>query len=116
MFLSYIKKVKLVKSLHDQLEIQVNRPNKKVRNKGKNLKKRLIKKGKKHQRRRGKKFCCKKGIQSHLEVSKEPASPDCSQPDVSIIEKALETFGFNQQMCQKVYETCCNDKIVGLET
>jgi len=106
-----------VASMHQNtLEIQSDRPNKKVRNKGKNLKKRLKKKGKKHQRRRGKKFCCKKGIQSHLEVSQDQASPECSQPDASIIEKALETFGFNQQMCQKVYETCCNDKIVGLET
>ena len=94
----------------------LQKPIKRGRNKGKNLKRRLKKKGRKHQRRRGKKFCCKKGIQSHLEVPKGLEAPACSQPDVSIIEKSLESFGFSPQMCRKIYETCCNDKIVGLET
>ena len=75
----------------------------------KHLKKRLKRKEKKHQRRRGKRFCCKKGI--HTTLGKIPGT--CENPKESIFEHATETFGITENLCNQVFQACCNDKIVG---
>jgi hypothetical protein len=63
-------------------------------------------------RRRGKKFCCKKGIHAHLDKSKG----SCDQPDrEKVIDKALEIFKLKQDLCTEIYSACCQDDIVGEE-
>ena len=75
----------------------------------KHLKRRLKRKERKHQRRRGKRFCCKKGIKTNL--GNIPGT--CENPQDSIFEHANKTFGISNNLCTEVFAACCKDKIVG---
>ena len=81
-------------------------------NKNRRLKKRLKRKEKKHLRRRGKRFCCKKGIKTYL--GKIEGST-CQNPDFSILEEATQNFKITDNLCSQVFQACCEDEIVGKE-
>ena len=82
---------------------------KKPKKAGKVIKKRIKKKNKKYLRRKGKKLCCKKGIVTRLGKLKGT----CDQPDLTILEKALNQFGLQNDICMEMFKTCCQDEIVG---
>ena len=76
------------------------------------LKKRLKRKEKKHLRRRGKRFCCKKGIKTNLGKIEEST---CENPDSSILKEANLSYGITENLCNEVFQACCQDEIVGKE-
>ena len=75
------------------------------------LKKRIQKKNRKHQRRRGKKFCCKKGNVTRFGKIKGT----CNKPQSGILEKALEQFGLDKDLCMEMFQSCCQDKLTGFQ-
>ncbi len=76
----------------------------------KQLKKRIRKMDKKHTKRRGKKFCCIKGIKAQL------TDGDCKTPEQSVLDKAEHNFKLGSEICSAVFSACCKDQIIGKET
>lgn len=101
---------------NDQPASKPSKVGSKKKTKVKAIKKRLNKVRRKHLRRRGKKFCCKKGIQKRMKMTSDGSSCKNLLPDASVIDKALNAFGFNQERCSQVFQLCCSDEIVGKET
>lgn len=75
------------------------------------LKKRIQKKNRKHQRRRGKKFCCKKGNVTRFGKIRGT----CNKPQSGILDKALEQFGLDKDLCMEMFQSCCQDKLTGFQ-
>ena len=94
----------------DEINEESDKVNKKVKTTTQKLKKRIKKMDKKHAKRRGKKYCCKMGMNAQL------GNQNCSDPEQKVLEKSLSNFRLNSDICTQVFAACCKDKLIGEET
>lgn len=73
----------------------------------------------KKNKKRAKKFCCKMGIQEHLDNKYQDLEGGINRsycnnpPPVEVLEKAKSYFKTGQDLCTKVFKACCQEQIIG---
>lgn len=65
---------------------------------------------KENRKRKGKKICCKKGVETKLSLKN---SEECSQVPQATLTKAVQNFGLKSHVCSRVFKLCCEDEVLG---